>query len=79
MKSYCASFYYGCLWSDYNSMTFSKLRVAFNNVYRRVLGLPKWLFPVTVKCMPRIILKNLKHFCYKLYRDLYNALKTAVM
>ena len=23
-------------------MTFSKLRVAFNNVYRRVLGLPKW-------------------------------------
>ena len=23
-------------------MTYSKLRVAFNNVYRKVLGLPKW-------------------------------------
>ena len=23
-------------------MTFSKLRVAFNNVYRRVIGLPTW-------------------------------------
>ena len=28
--------------SDYKSMTFSKLRVAFNNVHRRVLGLPMW-------------------------------------
>ena len=30
------------LWSDYKAKTFSKLRVAFNNVYRRVLGLPTW-------------------------------------
>ena len=36
IKSYCTSFYCGYLWSDYKSMTFSKLRVAFNNVYRRV-------------------------------------------
>ena len=42
IKSYCTSFYCGYPWSDYKSMTFSKLRVAFNNVYRRVLGLPKW-------------------------------------
>ena len=30
------------MWSDYKASTFSKLRVAFNNVYRRVLGLPPW-------------------------------------
>ena len=42
VKSYCTSFYCGYLWSDYKSMTFSKIRVAFNNVYRTVLGLPKW-------------------------------------
>ena len=42
IKSYCASFYCGYLWSDYKASTFSKLRVAFNNVYRRVLGLPQW-------------------------------------
>ena len=39
IKSYCTSFY---PWSDYKASTFSKLRVAFNNVYRRVLGLPQW-------------------------------------
>ena len=42
IKSYCTSFYCGYLWSDYKASTFSKLRVAFNNVYRLVLGLPPW-------------------------------------
>ena len=42
IKSYCTSFYCGYLWSDYKAKTFSKLRVAFNNVYRRVLVLPTW-------------------------------------
>ena len=42
IKSYCTSFYCGYLWSDYKASTFSKLTVAFNNVYRRVLGLPPW-------------------------------------
>ena len=42
IKSYYTSFYCGYLWSDYKASTFSKLRVAFNNVYRRVLGLPQW-------------------------------------
>ena len=42
IKSYCTSFYCGYLWSDYKASSFSKLRVAFNNVYRRVLGLPPW-------------------------------------
>ena len=65
IKSYCTSFYFGYLlvWSDYKSMTFSKLRVAFNNVYRRVLGLPKW--SSAVNCMPLIILKILKHIGFQ--------------
>ena len=42
IKSYCTSFYCGYLWSDYKAKTFSKLRVAFNNVYRKILGLPTW-------------------------------------
>ena len=75
IKSYCTSFYCGYLWSDYKAKTFSKLRVAFNNVYRRVLGLLTW----SSMCMPHIKLKILKHFCEKLYIDLYSALKTAVM
>ena len=62
---------------DYKSTTFRKVRVAFNNVYRRVLGLPKW--SSASEYMPFIILKILKQSCEKLYMDLYNGLKTAVM
>ena len=40
IKSYCTSFYCGYMWSDHKKTTYSKLRVAYNNVYRRVLGLP---------------------------------------
>ena len=39
IKSYCTSFYCGYMWSDYKKITYSKLRVAFNNVHRRVLRL----------------------------------------
>ena len=42
IKSYCITFYCGCLWSDYKAKTFSKLRVVFNTINRRALGLPKW-------------------------------------
>ena len=42
IKSYCTSISCGCLWSDYKFMSFTKLSAAFINVYRRVLGLPKW-------------------------------------
>ena len=38
IKSYCTSFYCGYMWSDSKKTTYSKLRVAFNNMYRRVLG-----------------------------------------
>ena len=33
-------FYCCYLWTAYNKSTFDKLRVAFNNAYRRVLNLP---------------------------------------
>ena len=29
------------LWNDYKKSTFSKIRVAFNNAYRKIFGLPK--------------------------------------
>ena len=39
-KSYCTSFYCCYLWTAYKKSTFDRLRVAFNNAYRRVLGKP---------------------------------------
>ena len=39
-RSFCTLFYCYYLWTAYKKSTFNKLRVAFNNAYRRVLGLP---------------------------------------
>ena len=39
-KSFCTSFYCCCLWAGYKNSTFNSLRVAFNNAYRRIIGLP---------------------------------------
>ena len=39
-RSYCACFYCPFLWTHYKKSNYSKLRVAFNNVYRRILKLP---------------------------------------
>ena len=39
-RSYCTCFYCPFLWIHYKKSTHSKLRVAFNNVYRRTLKLP---------------------------------------
>ena len=39
-RSYCACFCCPYLWTHYKKSTHSKLRVAFNNVYRRILKLP---------------------------------------
>ena len=39
IRSYCTSFHCGYMWSDYKKTTYSKLRVALNKVYRRILGL----------------------------------------
>ena len=38
-RSYCTCFYCPFLWTHYKKSTHSKLRVAFNNVYRRILKL----------------------------------------
>ena len=39
-RSYCTCFYCPFLWTHYKKSTHSKLRVAFNNVYRCILKLP---------------------------------------
>ena len=41
-RSYCTCFYCPFLWTHYKKSTHSKLSVAFNNVYCRILKLPPW-------------------------------------
>ena len=40
-QSYCTALYCPFLWRDYKKSTFRKIRVAFNNAYRKIFGLPK--------------------------------------
>ena len=40
-QSYCTALYCPYLWNDYKKSTFSKIRVAYNNAYRKIFGLPK--------------------------------------
>ena len=37
--SYCTPLYCSYLWTEYKKTYFSKIRVAFNNAYRRIFGL----------------------------------------
>ena len=40
-KSFCTVFYCSYFWTNHKKYTFSKIRVAYNNVYRKILGVPK--------------------------------------
>ena len=41
-QSYCLPSYCSHLWVNYAKHTYSKLRVAFNKMYKRILGLKKF-------------------------------------
>ena len=36
-RSFCGSFYWSHLWTSYKKSSFSKIRVAYNNFYRKLL------------------------------------------
>ena len=36
-RSFCGSFYCSSLWTHYNKASFSKIRVAYNDLYRKIL------------------------------------------
>ena len=38
IESYCLNFYCATLWVDYNKKSISKIRVAYNNIFRKILG-----------------------------------------
>ena len=40
-RNFCTVFYCSYFWTNYKKTTFSKIRVAYNNVYRKILGVPK--------------------------------------
>ena len=45
-KSFCTVFYCSYFWTNYKKTTFSEIRVAYNNVYRKILDVA-----VQVQCL----------------------------
>ena len=41
-SAYCSSMYCAALWCNFKKYTIRKLTVAYNNIFRRLMFLPKW-------------------------------------
>ena len=41
-RSYCYCLYGSSLWSRYKVSTLNRLRVAYNNIFRKLIGEPPW-------------------------------------
>ena len=41
-KAYCYNLYTCSLWSKYRQSSISKLRVAYNDIFRKLVGVPRW-------------------------------------
>ena len=40
-RSFCSVFYCPYFWTNYKKTIFSKIRVAYNNIYRKILGVSR--------------------------------------
>ena len=76
-RSFCTSFYCCYLWTAYKKSTFNKLRVAFNNAYRRVLVCHGDLVPA--QCMLTLVFRILKQSLESLLLDLHNVWPKALI
>ena len=41
-KIYCYPWYTASLWANYNLGTLSRLKVTYNDIFRRLMGVPRW-------------------------------------
>ena len=57
-QSYCTALYFPYVWNDYKKLTLNKVRVAFNNAYRKLLVYLSGVVPV--RCMQTTISVTLK-------------------
>ena len=74
-RSFCTTFYCPYFWTAYKKTTFSKIRVAYNNVYRKLLGLCRRssvseMFAMNnISNFEALIMKSIFAFCFEVYFD----------
>ena len=69
-KSYCYPLYTASLWCNYRQSTLNKLKVAYNNIMRQLMGVPRWHSARTMFVNLRIksFFENLRTISYSLLK-----------
>ena len=71
-RSFCGSFYCNHLWTSYKKSLFSKIRVAYNNFYRKLLH-----FSGRSSASAMFVENNIPNFECLIRKDIYSASLTA--
>ena len=76
-RSFCTVIYCLYFWTNYKKTTFSLIRVAYNNVYRKILDVPKrgsanaMFVSNSIPQFEALIRKSIFSLNYKLYAIVY--------
>ena len=67
-KSYCYCMYTSSLWSNYRQSTLNKLKVCYNDIMRKLMGVPRWHSARTlfVRNNTRSFFENIRYTAYNL-------------
>ena len=63
-RSYCGSFYCSYLWTQFNKSTISKIRVSYNDLYRKILHISRRSGAIS-RCLLKIIFLTLNRYFEK--------------
>ena len=66
-RSFCGSFYCSYLWTQYKKSSFSKIRVAYNNLYRKILHVSR-----RSSASAMFVQNNIPNFECLIRRDIYS-------
>lgn len=79
-RTYCYNQYANSLWSNYTLRTIAKVRVAYNDVFRNLMQVPRWTraSPIFVQNRVYSFKELLRKSAYSLQQRLYSSQNTLV-
>ena len=66
-RNFCGSFYCSYVWTHYNKSSVSKLRVAYNDLYRKILHVSR-----RKSVSEKFVKNNIPHFEALLWKEVYS-------
>ena len=78
VESFCLNIYCSYLWFNYSKENISKIRVADNNIYRKLLGIAEEIVPVPLYNRINDFYARFRHSCYGFIRRLKQSTNSLV-